>query len=276
MTGAGNDFIVIDRKNLPRELTRDDIVLLCGRKYGIGADGLMVVDGGTGLGSATRFSVDFYNADGLGGMLCGNGARCALAFARESGFMTSGAAVRFSFAGADYSGEALADGRIRLDLDTSFCLNPVMALKVEGMTLDGWFVDLGSRHFVLDAVSIDEKFGQAEMSELPIEKFGPALRHHQVFAPCGVNVNFCFLKDGMLWVRTWERGVEGETLACGTGTTASALVYARRGLLTPPVRVRVRSGEDLFVDFDSPLAPTYLSLTGNARRTFSGSFSLPD
>ncbi len=275
MTGAGNDFIVIDQKDLPAALSKEDIVLLCDRKYGIGADGLMVVDGKAGTLRASRFSVDFYNADGLGGMLCGNGARCALAFVRDAGIIRAGSTVRFAFAGVDYSGEALADGRIRIDLDTAFELRAVKGLEAEGSTMDGWFVDLGSRHFVLDAAGIEESMSHGDMGDLPIAKFGPALRYHPFFAPHGVNVNFCSLKDGILRVRTWERGVEGETLACGTGSTASALVYALRALVNPPVRVRTRSGEDLIVDFDSPSSPTYLTLTGNARLVFSGSFSLP-
>jgi len=229
----------------------------------------------TAVQAAAWFSVDFWNADGLGGMLCGNGARCALAFAKEAGFIQAGETAAFSFAGTVYSGEVLADGRIRFDLDTAVTMRPEKAPDTEGIALEGWFADLGSRHFVLDAAGIGEGFRGSDLSGLPIERFGPALRYHPVFAPHGVNVNFCSLKDGLLYVRTWERGVEGETLACGTGSTASALAYARRDLVRPPVRVRVRSGEDLIVDFDSPLSPTRLSLTGSARRTFSGRVSLP-
>ncbi len=280
MTGAGNDFIMLDAELVPR-LSAESIRLLCDRRFGIGADGLMLVRRAEpspgamagGQGSAPAFSVDFFNADGSGGMLCGNGARCALVYAASRGAIAYGQAAAFSFAGKSYSGQALDAAYARFELDPRYRSRLEEGLEFGGLKASGRYLDLGSLHFVLDIRDLRGPDGQGfhgKLDELDVAALGSALRRHVRFAPEGVNANFCELEGGILKVRTFERGVEAETLACGTGSTASALSYALRGLVRPPVRVRVRSGDELIIDFDDAAEPTRLSLSGPATSVFEG------
>lgn len=284
MTGAGNDFIVLgaDTGLSPEP---EIIRLLCDRRYGIGADGLMVIHGPTagGAGGSTNetvaaFSIDFYNADGSGGMLCGNGARCALVYAASKGFIANGEQHYFSFAGRLYRGIALAPDRARFMLDPRYTTRLEEGIKSAGITAKGRYIDLGSLHFVIDLAdleyaskgSIEDRQQEPSLEQLDVATLGAALRNHERFAPAGVNVNFCSLAADKLHVRTFERGVEGETMACGTGSTASALSYALRGLVSTPVSVVTRSGEILKIDFDDPVKPSRLSLEGPAKIVFDG------
>ena len=171
------------------------------------ADGLMIL----GADAEADFSMEFYNPDGTGGMMCGNGGRCIVAFADSLGIRPAdGKLYRFRAPDGPHEAEILSrsDGRltVRLKMIDVHEFYPV---------LDGWFVNTGTRHFVKfvpdsDAVDVDSE--------------GRRLRWNEAFAPIGANVNFVSLDpDGALRVRTFEKGVEGETLACGTGITASAL-----------------------------------------------------
>jgi diaminopimelate epimerase len=195
-------------------------------------------------------------------MLCGNGARCALVYAAGKGILAYGQAAAFAFAGAGYGGSALGEGYARFELDPRYRTRLEEGLDLGGLIARGRYVDLGSLHFVLDIRELRGPDGQGfsgRLENLDVAALGAALRHHGRFAPEGVNANFCELEDGILRVRTFERGVEGETLACGTGSTAAALSYALRGLIQPPVRVRVHSGAELVIDFDDAAKPTRLS-----------------
>jgi len=323
MTGAGNDFIVLGDYTEP-SLKPEAIRLLCDRRYGIGADGLMVIRKpirvsigavGTGaIGTGTvgtgtdadrtdpAFSVDFYNADGSGGMLCGNGARCALVYAARQGLTAYGNPAAFSFAGKSYSGIALTPDRARFMLDPRYSTKLEAGVQAGAIMASGRYIDLGSLHFVVDMADLEfgssaalESTGSAgslasrgqtgqplrgyspgsSLEKLDVATLGAVLRNHERFAPVGVNVNFCSLIDGRLQVRTFERGVEAETLACGTGSTASALSYALRGLVSAPVTVVTRSGEELIIDFDDAANPSRLSLEGPARVVFQGSIGKP-
>jgi diaminopimelate epimerase len=301
MTGAGNDFIVLGSD---RRLSSgpEAIRLLCDRRYGIGADGLMVIHGPAGVGtnadgfgevgdevsdgsSATAFSVDFYNADGSGGMLCGNGARCALVYAAGHRLVAYGQTATFSFAGKDYNGIALASDRARFMLDPRYATWPEEEISIGELTVRGRYVDLGSLHFVVGLEDLPVKAAEScelagrpqgqILEQLDVAALGAALRNHPRFAPSGVNVNFCSLIDGRLHVRTFERGVEAETLACGTGSTASALSYALKGRVSAPVHIVTRSGEELIIDFDNPARPSRLSLEGPAKVVFQGRIQEP-
>ncbi len=300
MTGAGNDFIVLGADSgLPPK--PEAIRLLCDRRYGVGADGLMVIAGSVSGGRPEpSFSVDFYNADGSGGMLCGNGARCALVYSAARGLIAYGRPVAFSFAGKLYTGTAIAPDRARFMLDPHYTTRLEDMVQTDTANASGRYVDLGSLHFVVDLADLKFAYREARESreswgsgassgpglsggssveagtwglpldQLDVASLGAALRHHERFAPSGVNVNFCSLIDSKIHVRTFERGVEAETLACGTGSTASALSYALRGLVRPPVRIVTRSAEELIIDFDDPAKPSRLSLEGSARVVFEG------
>jgi len=294
MTGAGNDFIVFG-SGCPA-LRSADIVHLCDRKYGIGADGVMALRDGAG---EFAFAVDFWNSDGSSGMLCGNGARCILEYARLTGRIALGRETAFSFAGSPYSGEILEPGLVRFDLSPNFRLEAVDDLELDGQRLRGHFVDVGSPHFVIQTGSIPRATGASgksgpnglagasgefggggvaryvNLDEVPVFELGRRIRLHRRFAPRGVNANFIELKEGKVFVRTYERGVEDETLACGTGSTASALVCLALGLAKSPVRIVTRSSEELVIGIGTEEGRiTSLSLTGPARKIFSGSISL--
>ena len=253
----------------------DDIAGLCDRRYGIGADGLMVLRPGEG---GVAFEVDFFNADGSGGMLCGNGARCAIERARALGLVRIGRPARFRFGGAEYSGVSLAEGRARFELDPGFRMDGPRIVRVGDLSLRGRFVDVGSLHFVVDVAAIVDGDGRRAfrgIGDVPLETLGRAVRRHPDFGAAGVNANFTELAGGKLFVRTFERGVEAETLSCGTGSTSSALVRWRDGELQPPVTVVARSGDELVIDFEPGAdgSVARLSLAGPAIQTFEGTVS---
>ena len=263
-SGAGNDFVVIDGRegdvSAYREVLR--IEALC-REYK--TDGLMI------LGSRDAevdFTMEFYNPDGSGGMMCGNGGRCIVAFAdylgirpaeceRSAEGVTATPGV-FLFRAPDglHTGEILdrpAEGlwTVRIKM-----------IDVQGITpmLGGYFLNTGTRHFV--------KFVD-DVEQVDVDAEGKTLRWDPAFAPIGTNVNFVHVAPDGLHVRTFEKGVEGETLACGTGLTACALVAHHAGVPTAtPGAYRLRARQDwLSVDFtpgaDEKFTDVYL--TGPAR-----------
>ena len=231
-SGAGNDFVVLDgrKEDVSDFRTPERIAALCDRRSGfaaadgrIGADGLMILTDDPEL----DFRMEFYNPDGSGGMMCGNGGRCIVAFADALGIRpTAGGVFRFSAADGEHTGEILARAgvgkTVRLRMIDVHTFHPA---------LDCWFVDTGTRHFVRFVPDVEL---------VDIEEEGRRARWDPVFAPVGANANFVSVdSDGTLRVRTFGKGVEGETLACGTGITASAIaayLEADAPLSTTPVR----------------------------------------
>ena len=224
-SGAGNDFVVLDgrKEDVSDFRTPERIAALCDRKSGfaaadgrIGADGLMILNGGD---AEYDFRMEYYNSDGSGGMMCGNGGRCIVAFADELGLVPrAGGVFRFLAADGPHTGEILRqaqDDSARFPGGRKTVRLRMIDVKVFHPALDGWFVDTGTRHFVRfvpDAEAVD------------VETEGRRARWDPVFAPVGANANFVSVDpDGTLRVRTFEKGVEGETLACGTGITAAAI-----------------------------------------------------
>ncbi len=215
-SGAGNDFVVLDgrKEDVSEFRTAGRIAALCDRRTGfaaadgrIGADGLMILTGDPDY----DFRMEYYNSDGSGGMMCGNGGRCIVAFADALGLKPAdGRVFRFVAADGEHTGEILArEGdckTVRLRMIDVHEFRPA---------LDGWFLDTGTRHFVRFVPDVEA---------VDIEKEGYAARWDPLFAPIGANANFVSVDpDGTLRVRTFEKGVEAETLACGTGITASAI-----------------------------------------------------
>ena len=215
-SGAGNDFVVLDgrKEDVSEFRTPERIAALCDRRTGfaaadgrIGADGLMILTEDPDY----DFRMEYYNSDGSGGMMCGNGGRCIVAFADALGLKPAdGRVFRFAAADGEHTGEILArEGdckTVRLRMIDVHEFRPA---------LDGWFLDTGTRHFVRFVPDVEA---------VDIEKEGYAARWDPLFAPIGANANFVSVDpDGTLRVRTFEKGVEAETLACGTGITASAI-----------------------------------------------------
>lgn len=215
-SGAGNDFVVLDGRSEDVGHYREAGVIrsLCSREDGfqsadgrIGADGLMILSCADGY----DFSMEFYNPDGSSGMMCGNGGRCIVAFSSFLGLVPAdGKVFRFVAADGEHTGEIVSS-----EGDVATVRLGMIDCSEYHSVLDGWFLNTGTRHFV--------KFVD-DVESLDIESEGKRYRWDEKFAPLGVNANFVQrLADGSLKVRTFEKGVEAETLACGTGLTACAI-----------------------------------------------------
>ena len=212
--GAGNLFRMVDGRDGAPLPSVPELCLYPGGR----TDGLIVL--GTPRSAECDFSMQYFNADGSGGMMCGNGGRCIVAFAHDLGLLPKASDGRYRFDAPDgiHEGVILQDGPS--DKQVRLTLTPVRNYcRVENP--DGWFLDTGCRHFVTFLSS------EKELGDLDINTTGPALRYHAAFAPEGVNVDFAVLRrDGTMAVRTYEKGVEAETRACGTGIVASSIAAA--------------------------------------------------
>ena len=203
--GAGNDFIIADNRDGKISLTTEDIQRLCDRRYGIGADGLMLLE----LAGGYDFKMVYYNSDGSGGMMCGNGGRCIVAFADRCGLPVE------RFIAADGPHEASILSRKGNTLEVKLKMKDVdNIVSYPQKGIEGMFLDTGTRHLVCPVENIDS---------FDVENEGRRRRRLEEFAPVGVNVNFIEREGEILKVRTYEKGVEAETYACGTGITASAI-----------------------------------------------------
>jgi diaminopimelate epimerase len=264
MNGTGNDFILVDnRQNLvPQEVMSLLARAVCARGRSVGADGLILLRGSDrvdkGLGKVD-FTWDFYNADGSSAEMCGNGGRCAARFAHDQG-LAGDSMVFDTLAGPI---RAWVDGAmVKLEMVRPNGAFQGLELEVAGQTVLLEGVNTGVPHAVLRVDDIEAA---------PVRELGRLLRFHEHFAPAGSNVNFAALAGGELMVRTYERGVEDETLACGTGAVAAALTAGRGLGLASPVTVRVRSGETLKVYFNSSdMEPREVFLEGEARYAYRG------
>jgi diaminopimelate epimerase len=268
MSGAGNTFVVIDDRGGAVEaalkaagLTLDGFVIrMCSPLYGVGADGLILLRPSDRYDFAWRF----FNADGSHANMCGNGARCAARYARLVGlagdtaaFETGAGVVRAETHGTD----------VRVALTPPGPVGPPLSLRLGGETFTGYAIDTGVPHLVIPVPHV---------SRVDVEALGSQARHEARFKPAGTNVNFVSVQDdGTLRVRTFERGVEGETMACGTGVTAAALVMAHLGRTGPPVTVVPLSGEALTVSFTREGdAFTRVTIDGPAKVLFRGEIDL--
>ena len=223
-SGAGNDFVVIDGRggdvSAFREVPR--IEALC---QAFKTDGLMILGSGD---AGVDFTMEFYNPDGSGGMMCGNGGRCIVAFADYLGIRPS---CHPELAEGSYlfmAPDGLHTGEILERPEENLWTVRIKMIDVQGITpmLGGYFLNTGTRHFV--------KFVE-DVEQVDVDAEGKALRWNEAFAPIGTNVNFVHVAPDGLHVRTFEKGVEGETLACGTGLTASAIAaYAASVIPSDP------------------------------------------
>jgi len=236
MTGCGNDFIVVD--NRAGRVAAQDMPWLarkiCRRKMSVGADGLILVETST----RADFKWRFYNSDGSEAEMCGNGGRCAARFAFLEGI--AGKTLAFETLAGIVHAEVLGD-RVKLRMPGASDLRQGVRLEVDGKTVAVDCINTGVPHAVIRVEDID----RAQVVPL-----GRPLRHHGAFQPLGTNLNFVQrTTDQRIAVRTYERGVEDETLACGTGCIASALVLAAAGEVRSPVDVLTRGGEVLTIHF---------------------------
>jgi diaminopimelate epimerase len=265
MCGAGNDFVFIDLKlNDGISINNSFIKKICDRRNGVGADGLITINDS----SDYDFLMNYYNADGSTGSLCANGARCAILFASKTGRLKNNSA-RFLSNETEYKGEIISDSEIQFNLNLPKKIKYNFKIKADGKLLNAHFADTGSPHVVIDINESEGKFSSLE--NVPIEKLGREIRYLPEFAPAGTNVNFVHIKDGMIYIRTYERGVEAETLACGTGSVAAALICSVTHRLSTPVKLITKGNEKLFVNFDvDDSRVKNLTLTGPAKKIFTG------
>lgn len=255
--GAGNDFVLIDFREQRGALSGDTVRRMCDRRFGVGADGLMTLEDDP---EGSDFYMRYYNSDGRESTMCGNGGRCIARFADRLGI--GGRVKRFRSSDGPHEAESLDDGRIRLRMIDVAEMRPLG----DGRS---WFVFTGSPHYVEftdDTAAVD------------VARRGAEIRHRAEFeAGGGTNVDFVqLLGPGRIRVRTFERGVEAETWACGTGVTASALtVHTVRQPACRRFEVEVLGGR-LEVEFLPTAAGgfTEVFLTGPAERVFGGEFDL--
>ncbi len=235
MNGAGNDFVMLDNREGTLALTGEQIARICDRHRGVGADGVLIVEPAE---QGADFRMRYYNADGGEAEMCGNGGRCFARFSRR--FLDEAPSVSFE----TQAGKILAsfDGEeVSLRMSEPHSWQDAQDLELAGSTRAVHFVNTGVPH----AVAFVENLESLNLCEE-----GPALRYHSAFQPKGTNANFVAVEGPQsLAIRTYERGVEGETQACGTGVCAAALVYAKNSGAASPVSVRVRGGDTLRVSF---------------------------
>lgn len=251
--GTGNDFIILDNREKQYTLTTSQISFLCNRRFGIGADGLMLLN----LHPGFDFEMVYYNSDGKEGSMCGNGGRCLVKFAYHSGIQKE--AYMFFASDGEHEAEINDDGTVSLKMqDVS---------KVKKVNGD-YLINTGSPHYVRVV---------NEVKDLNVFEQGKQIRYSDDFKEVGVNVNFVEQTgDDSIYVRTYERGVEDETLSCGTGVTAAALACYHNENGFNEVEVATRGGK-LSVEYVRNPDDTYHNvwLTGPAEKVFDGSIELP-
>jgi len=265
MSGAGNDFVVLDKRQNPNLSVNSEFVQkMCDRRNGIGADGLITIEDSTEY----NFIMNYFNADGSTGSLCANGARCAIRFASESGRLKNNNA-EFLSNGVKFNGEITSKSDVKFYLNSPKKIKYNFKVKVGGKLLNAHFADTGSPHVIVD-LKESEGF-LPPLDDVRVEELGREIRNLPEFKTSGVNVNFIEVRDKVINIRTFERGVEAETLACGTGSVAAALVGYVNYKLSVPIEIIPKSKEKLLVNFDVENSKVInLSLTGPAKVIFTG------
>lgn len=263
MNGAGNDFVVVDNRDLSLTLTKDQIELLCDRHRGVGADGLLAVEPAE---NGADFKFRYYNADGGEAEMCGNGARC---FGRFTAALMEETPERVTFETiAGTLAAELVEENIRIAMSEPKDLKLDTGVTLPGLDATLRFVNTGVPHvvaFVDDLPGVD------------VVKQGAAIRYHAAFAPAGTNANFAtVLAPGHIAIRTYERGVEDETLACGTGMVACALMHHLLTGVPSPIQVDVKGGDTLEIGFEKTGDTTFtkVTLTGPADFVFEGEIEI--
>lgn len=261
MNGAGNDFVMLDNRLGNLQLDRAQIARLCDRHRGIGADGVLMLERPT---NGADFRMRYYNADGGEAEMCGNGARCFARFtSRVAGpleqlsFETRAGVIAAELRGESVTLQMSEPQDLQLDLEISVLGKPTRC----------HYVDTGVPHVVVPV---------ADIAKVNVREVGAALRHHEKFLPRGANANFSERRGPrQIAIRTYERGVEDETLACGTGVVASALIFAATENVVGPIGVLVKGGDELTVDFSRQSGRfSKVTLSGPADFVFEGSVEL--
>ena len=256
MHGAGNDFVMLDGRRLDTPLETVEVAFLCHRRRGVGADGLIVVAPADGV----DFRMIYWNADGGEAEMCGNGARCAVEYAARLGLHEGH--CRFATAAGDLEGWRHQAGDVEVSLTAWRDLGLDMDLE-DSPWSEHHVCHTGVPHLVIPV---------EDLEAVDVREWGRRLRHHPVFTPAGVNVNWVAARGDHFALRTYERGVEDETLACGTGASAAAVILCHLERATSPVTIRTRGGDDLVIAVDR--AAGTLTLRGPAVTSFEGEVTI--
>jgi diaminopimelate epimerase len=237
MSGSGNDFILVDNRAgiVDEENLSHFVASICRRRLSVGADGVILLE----ASNRADFKWRFFNADGGEVEMCGNGGRCAARLAYLKGI--AGRRLNFETKSGVIRAE-VASGRVKLEMPEPTMPELDYRLKVKEETFTVSSITVGVPHVVIWVTDLETS---------PVFRLGQAIRFHQRYAPAGTNVNFAQqLDDGTFAIRTYERGVEEETLACGTGSVATALIAAKKGIAASPAVLHTRGGEALKVYFE--------------------------
>lgn len=248
MSGAGNLFSVIQFDSYPDNLDLSNIAeLLCNTNEFIkfSTEGLIAILPPTS--DITDFEVLFYNPDGSSGMMCGNGGRCAVRYALNAGYKANN--LKFKMAGNMYQYEII-EKDIKLYFAPPLEFSPNIDIEInDTAAYIGDYINVGTLHYVINYDDFQEEIGST-FREFKINDIAPAIRNHKEFSPGGVNVNFFQIIDDKIYLRTYEKGVEAETGACGTGAISTALSLMWKSDLKPPMQIIPTAGEPLEVDFE--------------------------
>jgi diaminopimelate epimerase len=230
MSGGGNDFILIDnRKELLPEKKSSLVKQVCQRKISVGADGVVLVE----KSRKADFKMRIFNPDGSEAEMCGNGARCVALFSYKEKITKKN--MCFETKAGIIGAQIINDKKIKIEMSKPFDLKKDLKLKINGKALKGSFINTGVPHTIIFT---------SRIKTIEVEEIGRKIRRHKMFAPQGTNVDFVSLKDkSSIYLRTYERGVEAETLSCGTGSVASAIIAGLKKGLKSPVKVITQSGE---------------------------------
>lgn len=263
MHGAGNDFVMIENLSGNLVLSSEHITYLCNRRHGIGADGLLLLE--TAEDKTLDARMIYYNADGFKAEMCGNGARCFTAFALANGlgrdgclrFLTDAGPITATTQNELYTIEMTPAHSMKLGTELDLTSGPITVHSI----------NTGVPH----AVCFVE-----DVSQVDIRSIGAEIRHHSIFAPAGANANFAQLqKDDSILLRTYERGVENETLACGTGAVAVGIIAHLLHQSPKPVSLKVAGGATLSINFDVTNDTVHkITLTGPAVNVFDGTIEI--
>ncbi|WFB34805.1 diaminopimelate epimerase [Kiritimatiellota bacterium B12222] len=263
MHGAGNDFILFDDRDLTfPDQDHDLICKIATPKYGVGSEGVILIQ----PSETADFRMRFYNPDGSEVEMCGNGARCVSKLAYEIGAAPS--EMKFDTVAGVIAAKILAEEQVELTMTEPKDLKLNGQLELDGEVLTYHFVNSGVPHVVIEVDDVDS---------IDLPTMGAAIRYHQEFSPRGTNVNLIEITGtDSLKVRTYERGVEAETLACGTGMVACGLIAGTLGRVSTPVNITCASGDVLGVNYRSTDEESMenVTLTGPAVHVFKGEINI--
>jgi diaminopimelate epimerase len=261
MNGAGNDFVMLDNRAGDIQLTPAQVATICDRHRGVGADGILLLEKSA---NGADFRMRYYNSDGGEAEMCGNGARCFARFANKVAQARDN--VSFETPAGVIRAE-LHDELVTLHMSDPKDLRLNVSLQVDGKKKTVHFINSGVPHVVVPVAKIDS---------VDVRSEGASIRRHEMFSPAGANANFMEKRGAnKIAIRTYERGVENETLACGTGVVASALIFAATENAAGPIGVLVRGGNELQVGFKRRGDQFQeVTLTGPADFVFEGTIEL--